>query len=73
MGFAASAFIGLQIRAELVNSGPSSLSVYYVVGFLTINLFWFLYGLKFRRIAIWLTNLAASGLQAILLALVLQK
>ena len=71
VGFAASLLIALQIHAELGRQGPSTLSISYVGGFMLIFLFWTVYGLRFKRIAIWLTNGTATVLQATLLAITL--
>jgi hypothetical protein len=67
VGFSASVFISAQIMKELTNPGSTSLSFFYVFGFLLIYLFWFLYGVRYKRIAIWLSNAFASILQIILL------
>ena len=73
VGLSASAFIGLQVVAELRNPDPSTLSPGYVAGFLLIFLFWAVYGFRFNRMALWLTNVIAVLLQAILLAIILLK
>lgn len=62
-----------QIRAEWINPQPSTISPLYLAGFLVIYFFWFLYGLRFRRVAVWLGNAIAVVLQAALLAIVLWK
>ena len=72
-GLSASAFILLQVIAEIRSTLPSTLSLSYVFGFLVIFVFWGIYGLRFKRIAIWLTNFLAALLQAILLAVILLK
>jgi hypothetical protein len=43
--------IFVQIHAEWVSKTPSTLSPGYLAGFLIIYFFWFLYGLRFRRVA----------------------
>ena len=73
VGFVGPAFITLQLHAEWINKAPSSLSPGYLAGFLMVYFFWFLYGLRFRRIALWLGNLIGVVLQALLLGLVLLK
>lgn len=65
--------IGYQILHELRTPGRSSVSVWFVAGFLSIYVFWLLYGIRFRRPAIWLSNAAASALQLILGAVVILK
>jgi hypothetical protein len=71
-GFSGSVFIALQIRAEL-GSSASSMSPGFVFGFLLNYSFWILYGLRFRRVAVWLVNVVAAVAQGILLAVVLMK
>lgn len=60
-----------QIVAELNNPANSTMSLTYLISFLIIFIFWFFYGLRFNRIAIWLTNFIASALQIILLIICL--
>lgn len=73
IGFAASAFIIVQIIAEWKTEIKSSMSPIFILGFLFVYIFWFLYGVKFKRIALWLTNLVASALQLVLFVVVLLK
>ena len=73
VGLSTSIFIAIQIHSELSNDKPSTLSVYYICGFMLIFLFWTIYGLRFKRIAMWLTNGIATLLQAMLLAVTLFK
>lgn len=73
VGFVGPVLIALQLHAEWINTAPSSLSVGYLAGFLMIYIFWFLYGLRFQRLAVWLGNLIGVVLQALLLALALIK
>ncbi len=73
VGFVGPILIVLQLHAEWMNKSPSSLSPGYLAGFLTVYFFWFLYGLRFRRLAVWLGNLIGVVLQALLLVLVLLK
>lgn len=70
IGFSGPVLIGLQIRAEWLRAAPSTLAPAYLAGFLLIYLFWFVYGLRFRRFAVWFGNLLAVMLQAVLLGLV---
>lgn len=72
-GFVGPVLIALQLHAEWVSAAPSSLSPGYLAGFLLVYFFWFLYGLRFRRLAVWLGNLIGVVLQALLLGLVLLK
>ncbi|MBN2007771.1 hypothetical protein JW960_00330 [candidate division KSB1 bacterium] len=67
IGFSASIFIAVQIITELKTAGPSTLSTYFVSGFFVIYFFWFLYGVRYQRFAIWFTNALAALLQLILL------
>ena len=73
VGFVGPALIALQLHAEWINKAPSSLSPGYLAGFLMIYLFWFLYGLRFRRYAVWIGNLIGVILQICLLLVVLLK
>jgi hypothetical protein len=73
VGFIGPVLIVLQIRREWLDASRSTLSPTYLAGFLLIYAFWFLYGLRFGRIAVWFGNLLAVLLQAALLALVLWK
>lgn len=73
VGFVGPVLIVLQIHAEWVSKLPSSLTPGYLAGFLLIYLFWFLYGVRFRRLAVWLGNLIGVVLQALLLGIVLLK
>lgn len=73
VSFVGPVLITLQLHAEWINKAPSSLSPGYLAGFLMVYLFWFLYGLRFRRLAVWLGNVIGMALQALLLGLVLFK
>lgn len=73
IGFTGPVLIGFQIQAECASAAPSTLSPAYLAGFLVIYLFWFAYGLRFGRLAVWFGNLLAVALQSLLLALVLGK
>lgn len=48
--------IATQVYAECRNRTPSTISPAYASGFLLIYLFWTLYGLRFKKKVIWLTN-----------------
>lgn len=73
IGFSGVAFIAMQILAELSTPGKSTLSPVFISGFMMIYAFWSLYGLRFRRIAIWLCNAIAMLAQTALLILILLK
>ena len=72
-GFAALGLILVQIAAEITSRKPTSLSVTYVLGFFLVYSFWTLYGIRFGRLAMWLTNGIAAILQLLLLAIMLLK
>ena len=65
--------IGYQILHELRLPGPSSVSIWFVIGFFCVYLFWCLYGIRFRRRGIWLSNAVAAVLQLLFAAIVLAK
>lgn len=65
--------IATQIHAEHSNPEPSTLSYAYVLGFGIVYLFWTLYGIRFRKTAIWLTNSVGVLMQALLLAIIIFK
>lgn len=70
MGLLACASIASQLIHELSSRVPSTLSWPFVLGFALVYCFWFLYGLRFRRVAIWLSNGIAALLQLALAVLV---
>jgi hypothetical protein len=65
--------IGAQISHEWTAAGPSRLAYLNVIGFLVNFAFWTLYGLRFGRPAVWIGNLVAVLMQAVLLALMWHK
>ena len=71
VGFLASLSIAAQVYAEYMSEAPSTVSVVYVLGFLAIFVFWTLYGLRFKRPALWITNGIAVLAQGLLLIVVL--
>jgi hypothetical protein len=73
MGLLACASIGSQLVHELSSRVPSTLSWWFLLGFTLTYSFWFLYGLRFRRIAIWLPNAIAGLLQLALAAVAAAK
>lgn len=72
-GAVACATFGHQVLHEWRTPGPSSVSIWFVAGFLFIYLFWFLYGVRFRRRGIWLPNAMAAVLQVLFALVVLLK
>lgn len=73
IGFSVSGFLAAQIYSEWASNQPTSLSAVYVGGFLLMFLFWTVYGIRYKRLAISLTNSVAAVLQTILLFIVLYK
>ena len=73
MGLLACASILSQLVHELSSRAPSSLSWPFLLGFALVYGFWLLYGLRFRRMAIWLSNGVAVVLQLLLTAVALLK
>jgi hypothetical protein len=69
----ACASIASQLVHELSSPTPSSLSWPFLLGFAIVYAFWCLYGLRFRRPAIWLSNGIASLLQLLLTAAAVLK
>jgi len=72
-GVLACGTIGHQVLHEWRTAVPSSVSIWFVAGFLFVYLFWFLYGVRFGRRGIWLPNAAAAVLQILFAAAVLAK
>ena len=73
IGFLASLSIAAQVYAEHSTVEPSTVSIVYVSGFLVIFAFWTLYGLRFKRAALWITNGVAVFMQMLLLIVILLK
>jgi uncharacterized protein with PQ loop repeat len=73
MGLLACASIASQLVHELSSRTPSSLSWPFLLGFALVYAFWLLYGLRFRRVAIWLSNGVAAVLQLLLAAVAVLK
>lgn len=67
------ATIGHQILHEWRTPAPSSVSIWFVGGFLFIYVFWFLYGVRFSRRGIWLPNALAAFLQILFAVIILTK
>ena len=73
VGVLACGTIGYQVFHEWRTPAPSSVSIWFVVGFLFVYLFWFLYGVRFGRRGIWLPNAVATVLQIAFAAAILAK
>jgi uncharacterized protein with PQ loop repeat len=73
MGLLACSAIASQLLHELASPTPSSLSWPFLLGFAFVYVFWFLYGLRFRLVAIWLSNGIAAVLQLLLTAVAVLK
>jgi len=73
VGCLACGTIGYQVIHEWRAHAPSSVSIWFVVGFLLVYLFWFLYGVRFGRRGIWLPNAVAAILQVLFAVVVLTK
>ena len=73
VGVLACGTIGYQVWHEWRTPVPSSVSVWFVLGFLFVYAFWFLYGVRFGRRGIWLPNAVAAVLQVLFAATILMK
>ncbi len=73
VGLVTCVVITFQLVKEWRDPNPSSMGITYVVGWLFIFFFWFSYGVRFRALAIWLTNSITVLLQLGLLMVVLLK
>ncbi|MBM3303576.1 MAG: hypothetical protein FJY76_00625 [Candidatus Aenigmarchaeota archaeon] len=67
VGFAACTAIAVQIVHLFAVRTSVSLSLPYTAMYVVVFLFWVFYGLRFKRIAVWLTNIVGLMLQMILL------
>ena len=72
-GVLACGTIGYQVLHEWRTSVPSSVSIWFVAGFLLVYVFWFFYGIRFGRRGIWLPNAVAAVLQVLFAGAVLAK
>ncbi len=72
-GLLASVSICSQAYAEYYSNTASTISPFYALGFLFIFIFWTIYGIKFGRMAIWITNGIAANMQALLLVIIMLK
>lgn len=72
-GLAACVAILVQVVREWKDPNQSTLATAYVAGWLAVFLFWLLYGLRFRAIALWLPNCLAVTLQTAMLVAILRK
>lgn len=59
-----------QLLNELEIQGKTSLSLSFLIGYVAVFSFWFLYGLRFKRPAIIITNAVCLILQSALLLIV---
>jgi len=73
VGLFASVSIGIQVFAEYSIDSSSTMSPFYTIGFLCIFIFWTIYGIRFRRVALWLTNGTAAFMQTLLLVIICLK
>ena len=73
VGVLACGTIGYQVLHEWRTPVPSSVSIWFVAGFLLVYVFWFFYGVRFGRRGIWLPNAVAAVLQVMFAAAVLAK
>lgn len=60
-----------QLLNEMSRTGETSLSMSFVVGYVVVFAFWLLYGLRFKRPAIILTNSICFLLQTGLLLVII--
>ena len=72
-GLAGRMTVLIQLIKEYKSSVPSSLSTFFLIGWLFIYAFWGLYGVRFETIALWFTNAIAFVLQILLCAVVFKK
>jgi hypothetical protein len=72
-GLVACISIATQVYAEYSTDTPSTLSILYASGFLVIFLFWAVYGFRFKRPALWLTNGIAVLVQTLLIIVISMK
>lgn len=63
----------VQTISEIRAPRRSSLSLVFLFGWFLIFLLWFLYGVRFRTVALWSTNAVGMVLQTMLIAVVLCK
>ena len=73
VGVLACGTIGYQVLLEWRTPAPSSVSIWFVIGFLFVYSFWFLYGIRFGRRGIWLPNAVAVVLQILFAGAILTK
>ena len=72
-GLTACFVVAIQARKEYLSKLPSSLSLFFLFGWIFIYAFWGLYGLRFEAIALWFTNGIALMLQISLCIIVIRK
>jgi len=61
-----------QLMREITLEGNTSLSLSFVVGYVVVFAFWLFYGLRFKRLAIILTNAICFLLQTALLLVIIR-
>ncbi|KZN40803.1 MULTISPECIES: hypothetical protein [Pseudoalteromonas] len=69
-GIGAFALLG-QLLNEINRHGESTLSMTFLFGYVVVFMFWLLYGVRFKRPAIVLTNLACLALQSMIVVVVI--
>ena len=72
-GLLACSTLLIQLIKEIQSETRSSISNYYLIGWVLIFLFWGLYGVRFRAIALYITNGIALILQVLLCIVIFRK
>ncbi len=72
-GLFACSTIVIQLIKEIRHKTQSSISNFYLIGWVLIFLFWALYGIRFRAIALYVTNGIALILQVTLCIVIFRK
>ncbi|MEA2012876.1 MAG: hypothetical protein U9O87_07350 [Verrucomicrobiota bacterium] len=73
IGFVTLLGMAVQVYAEHSTNRASTVSTFYILGFMLSYIFWTLYGLRFKRTAVWICNGMASFMQLLLLIVILMK
>ena len=63
----------IQLIKEIRTKTHSSISSFYLIGWVLIFLFWALYGIRFRAIALYVTNGIALAIQILLCIVIFRK
>jgi len=66
-GLLACLSIVTQVYKEFSTNTPSTVSIAYSIGFLLVFIFWSIYGIRFKRPALWVTNGIAVLMQILLI------